>query len=71
MYVYIHIIKTIRKAKKCGNTCHSLVCLVFEAPTVEGVPHSVRVSRNQGRVWYVFLLPAGIPHWPGVWTCIE
>lgn len=56
---------------KCGNPCHSLVCSVFEAPTVEGVPHSVRVSRNQGRVWYVFLLPAGIPHWPGVWTCIE
>lgn len=55
----------------CGNTCHSLVCSVFEAPTLEGVPHSVRVSRNQGRVWDVLLLPAGIPHRPGVWTCIE
>lgn len=55
----------------CGNTCHSLVCSVLEAPTLEGVPHSVRVSRNQGRVWDVLLLPAGIPHRPGVWTCIE
>lgn len=54
-----------------GNTCHSLLCSVFEAPTLEGVPHSVRVSRNQGWVWHVFLLPTGIPHWPGVWTRIE
>lgn len=56
MYVYTQFIdkrpyKRLKNLLQCGNTCHSLVCSVFEAPTLEGVPHSVRVSRNRGRVW--------------------